>query len=105
MIEALADIGASAAQQPIAPAHGPPPWHDDPVPMLDWDILGQPKPAVEPGSRVRPDHLSRCRFSISRSCTTAATRTASEASIEKTTRWRGRPTVGLVTLGLLNLTW
>jgi hypothetical protein len=52
---------------------------------------------------VRPGLLSRCRSSISRSCTTAAIMTALEGSTGKTTGWRGRPTVRSVTPSLPSL--
>lgn len=48
----LAHTGEPTEPPPLAPARGPPGWDDDPGPMPDWDLLGQPEPDVEFDQRL-----------------------------------------------------
>jgi hypothetical protein len=48
----LTYIGEPAHPPAIAPARGPPAWHDDPEPMPDWDLVAQPDPGFEFDQRV-----------------------------------------------------
>ena len=48
----LTHIGGPPHPPPIAPARGPPAWEEDPEPMPDWDLLGQPAPDFEFDQRI-----------------------------------------------------